>query len=73
MTDITATIQDGSTIRVLERTVGAVNRLRTLHDVDTTTLNDGAMLIYDQPSDSFKTTTSIESNTGTIIFNGGNF
>ena len=73
MTDITATIQDGSTIRVLERTVGAVNRLRTLHDVDTTTLNDGAMLIYDQPSDSFKTTTSVESNTGTIIFNGGNF
>ena len=37
MTDITATIQDGSTIRVLERTVGAVNRLRTLHDVDKTT------------------------------------
>ncbi len=84
MTDITAkltsstgpsaTIPDGSTVRVLERTVGAGgNRLRTLYDVDTTTLNDGAMLIYDQPSDSFKTTTSIESNTGTIIFNGGNF
>jgi hypothetical protein len=74
MTDITATIQDGSTIRVLERTVGAGgNRLRTLYDVDTTTLNDGAMLIYNQPSDSFKTTTSIESNTGTIILSGGNF
>ena len=73
MTDITATIQDGSTVRVLARTVGGVNQLRTLHDVDTTALNDGAMLIYDQPSDSFKTTTSIESNTGTIILSGGNF
>jgi len=36
-------------------------------------LSDGSMIIYDEPNKKFKTTTSIESNTGTIIFNGGNF
>ena len=49
------------------------NRLRSLTDVDATTLTDGALLQYDAPSDKFITKTTIETNTGTIIFNGGTF
>jgi hypothetical protein len=49
------------------------NRLRSLTDVDATTLTDGALLQYDAPSDKFVTKTTIETNTGTIIFNGGTF
>lgn len=50
-----------------------VNRLRTLTDVDASTLNDGALLQYDESSDKFVTKNTIETNTGTIIFNGGTF
>ena len=53
--------------------VSNVNRLRNLTDVDSSTLTDGALLQYDAPSDKFVTKTTIETNTGTIIFNGGNF
>jgi hypothetical protein len=49
------------------------NRLRSLTDVDATTLTDGALLQYDAPSDKFVTKNTIETNTGTIIFNGGTF
>lgn len=49
------------------------NRLRSLTDVDASTLTDGALLQYDAPSDKFVTKTTIETNTGTIIFNGGTF
>lgn len=53
--------------------VANVNRLRSLTDVDASTLTDGALLQYDAPSDKFVTKTTIETNTGTIIFNGGTF
>jgi hypothetical protein len=71
MADITATvIRDNSTTATVK--VGA-SMLQNLSDVDASVLSDGSMIIYDEPNKKFKTTTSIESNTGTIIFNGGNF
>ena len=71
MADITATvIRDNSTTATVK--VGA-SMLQKLSDVDASVLSDGSMIIYDEPNKKFKTTTSIESNTGTIIFNGGNF
>jgi len=53
--------------------VSSINRLRSLSDVDSSTLTDGALLQYDGESDKFVTKTTIETNTGTLIFNGGNF
>ena len=50
-----------------------VNRLRSLTDVDSSTLTDGALLQYDAPSDKFITKTEISTDTGTIVFNGGTF
>jgi hypothetical protein len=71
-----AVLQDGQDIRVLERTIsegGSRSRLTGLSDVDASTLSDGALLIYDAPTDKFKTTTTIDTDTGTIILNGGVF
>jgi len=71
-----AVVADGQNIRVLARTVGgggSATTLRSLTDVNATVLEDGALLIYDAPSDSFKTTTTIDTDTGTIIMNGGVF
>ena len=53
--------------------VSNVNRLRSLTDVDTTTLTDGALIQYDASSDKFKTRNELDTTSGTIVFNGGNF
>ena len=53
--------------------VSNVNRLRSLTDVDTTTLSDGALIQYDASSDKFKTRNELDTTTGTLVFNGGNF
>ena len=53
--------------------VSNVNRLRSLTDVDTTTLTDGALIQYDASSDKFKTRNELDTTTGTLVFNGGNF
>ena len=50
-----------------------VNRLRGLSDVDSTTLTDGALLQYDASSDNFKTRNELDTTSGTLVFNGGNF
>jgi hypothetical protein len=50
-----------------------VNRLRSLTDVDSSTLTDGALLQYDGSSDKFVTKNELETTTGTLVFNGGNF
>jgi len=60
-------------VQVPSTNLSAANRLRSLTDVDSSTLTDGALLQYDAPSDKFVTKTTIETNTGTLIFNGGNF
>jgi len=53
--------------------VSNVNRLRSLTDVDSTTLTDGALIQYDASSDKFKTRNELDTTSGTIVFNGGNF
>ena len=50
-----------------------VNRLRSLTDVDSSTLDDGALIQYDASSDKFKTRNELDTTSGTIVFNGGNF
>ena len=53
--------------------VANVNRLRSLTDVDSSTLTDGALIQYDASSDKFKTRNELETTTGILVFNGGNF
>ena len=50
-----------------------VNRLRGLSDVDSSSLSDGALLQYDASSDKFKTRNELDTTSGTLVFNGGNF
>ena len=50
-----------------------VNRLRGLSDVDSSSLNDGALLQYDASTDKFKTRNEVDTTSGTLVFNGGNF
>jgi hypothetical protein len=50
-----------------------LSKLRNLSDVDSTTLDDGALLQYDASSDKFKTRNELDTTTGTLVFNGGNF
>ena len=50
-----------------------VNRLRGLSDVDSSALSDGALLQYDASSDKFKTRNELDTTSGTLVFNGGNF
>jgi len=50
-----------------------VNRLRSLTDVNSSTLVDGALLQYDGPTDKFVTRTELSTTEGDIVFNGGNF
>ena len=50
-----------------------VNRLRSLSDVDSTSLTDGGLLQYDASSDKFKTRNELDTTSGTLVFNGGNF
>jgi len=53
--------------------VSNVNGLRSLTDVDSSTLTDGALLQYDEDTDKFVTRNQIDTNQGTLVFNGGNF
>ena len=53
--------------------VQGVTQLRGMTDVNASTLEDGALLQYDSASDKFVTKTTLESTTGTLKFNGGNF
>ena len=53
--------------------VDGVTQLRGMTDVNTTTLEDGALLQYDATSDKFITRTELSTTTGSITFNGGNF
>jgi hypothetical protein len=50
-----------------------LSTLRNLSDVDSSTLDDGALLQYDAASEKFKTRTELDTTTGTLVFNGGSF
>ena len=46
---------------------------RQLNDVNVTSLSDGALIQYDSATDKFVTRNELETTTGTLTFNGGNF
>ena len=48
-------------------------QLQLLGDVDTTTLDDGALLQYRSSDGKFVTRTEIITSTGTLLFNCGSF
>mgnify|MGYP000123008664 FL=1 len=48
-------------------------QLKLLGDVDTTTLDDGALLQYRSSDGKFVTRTEIITSTGTLLFNCGSF
>jgi hypothetical protein len=47
--------------------------LKLLNDVVTTGIEDGALLQYRASDEKFVARTELETTTGTIIFNAGNF
>jgi len=49
------------------------NNLTSLNDVNATTLEDGSILQYDATSRKFITRTNIQTLSGTLKLNGGNF
>jgi hypothetical protein len=51
------------------------NKISDALDVDTTTfgLNDGSLLQYRAATQKFVTRTELDTTTGTIVLNGGNF
>jgi len=51
----------------------AAQTLRSLNDVNVTTLEDGSILQYDASSEKFVSKTDISTTTGTLKLNGGNF
>ena len=48
-------------------------RLSRLGDVDTTNLDDGAMIQYRSSDGKFVTRTEVVTTTGTLLFNCGSF
>ena len=50
-----------------------VNQLRNLTDVDSSSLNDGALLQYRSSDAKFVTTNEIVTSTGTLTINAGSF
>ena len=67
-----ATIQDGETIVVTKVLTPGATLLKNLTDVDSQTLEDGAIIVYRESTSNFVTTTNI-SLTGENFMNGGNF
>jgi len=51
----------------------AAQTLRSLNDVNVTTLEDGSILQYDASSERFVSRTNISTTTSTSHKNGGNF
>jgi len=83
-TNIAGSISQGKTAAVTRVTVpgpkgdagadGAeATSLRTLSDVDASTLQDGALIQYDAGTDSFTTRNVIETETGELRLTGGIF
>jgi phage baseplate assembly protein gpV len=69
----TSTSSGPQQVSVAVPSISSSNTLRALTDVNATTLVDGALIQYDSATDKFVTKTTIETTTGTLRFNGGNF
>ena len=67
-----ATIQDGETIVVTKVLTPGATLLKNLTDVDSSTLDDGSVIVYRSSTANFVTTTNV-SLTGENFMNGGNF
>ena len=67
-----ATVQDGETIVVTKVLTPGATLLKNLTDVDSQTLEDGAVIVYRESTANFVTSTNI-SLSGTNFMNGGNF
>ena len=50
-----------------------VNKFVGLSDVNASTLDDGAMIQYDDTSKKFITRTEIKTESGNLVLNGGTF
>ncbi len=51
----------------------AAQSFKNLNDVNTSSLEDGALIQYDSATDKFITRNELSTTTGTLKFNGGNF
>lgn len=80
-TNTTATINNNTTgpknVSVTSPSVAQirsdVNKFVGLSDVNASTLDDGAMIQYDDTSKKFITRTEIKTESGNLILNGGTF
>ncbi len=80
-TNTTATINSNSTgpnnVSVTSPSVAQlqsnVNKFTGLSDVNASSLDDGAMIQYDDNSKKFVTRTEIKTESGNLILNGGTF
>ena len=80
-TNTTATINSNSTgpqnVSVTSPSVAqiqsTVNKFVGLSDVNASTLEDGAMIQYDDTTKKFITRTEIKTESGNLILNGGTF
>jgi len=64
---VSVTLPSGSNLQ------NSALRLALLQDVVTTNISDGALLQYRASDQKFVARTELETTTGTIIFNAGNF
>jgi len=60
-------------VSVTTPSLSTAGTLRSLTDVNATSLADGSLLQYDSATDKFITRTTLSTETGTLKFNGGNF
>jgi len=80
-TNTTATINNNTTgpknVSVTSPSVAQiqsnVNKFVGLSDVNASTLDDGAMIQYDDTTKKFTTRTEIKTESGNLILNGGTF
>ena len=49
------------------------NRILVAADVDATSISDGALLQYRASDQKFVARNQLDTSTGTLVFNGGNF
>lgn len=64
---VSVTLPSGSNLQ------NSALKLALLQDVVTTNISDGALLQYRASDQKFVARTELETTTGTIIFNAGNF
>ena len=76
-TNTTATINNTTTgpknVSVTAPSVAKLTKLTALSDVNAATLDDGAMIQYDDNTKKFVTRTEKKTESGNLVLNGGTF